>query len=66
MLLTFRVQAPMGKPREFQVKLLSNMRLEELRTVWEMEQFLNANTDHRWHINVIADSEDADSTKKKG
>lgn len=56
----------MGKPREFQVKLLSNMRLEELRTVWEMEQFLNANTDHRWHINVIADPSDAEITKKKG
>jgi hypothetical protein len=56
----------MGKPREFQVKLLGNMKLNELRTVWEMEQFLNANTDHRWHLNVIADPEDAEITKKKG
>lgn len=64
MLLTFRVAAPLGRAKEFQVKILSNMRLEELRVVWEMEQFLNEKTDHRWHINVIADPEDAEITKK--
>jgi hypothetical protein len=65
MLLTFRVAAPLGRAKEFQVKLLENMKLTDLRIVWEMEQFLNEKTDHRWHINVIGGPEDAEITKKE-